>query len=139
MRKLFTEKPRRTPFDQPCNVRWSGIGITPKKEVDMIGLESQFQNGPPMLGCYLSDDLFQTISNRSNEDFAPPLGTPDQVVHHEVYVVSFVLIVHVYSIAWSTTFVKRQAFPHAQAPDRRVPFHPPLKRRGLSGALSCNI
>jgi hypothetical protein len=67
--------------------------------VDVIRLNSQFQNGPAMLSSYLANDLFQAIPNRPNENLPPSLGTPDHVVDHEMYIAPFMLIVHVYSIA----------------------------------------
>jgi hypothetical protein len=48
---------------------------------------------------YLRDDLLQAGAYRADEHLAPPLGTPDDVAHDEVYAVLLVLIVHVASMA----------------------------------------
>jgi hypothetical protein len=42
--------------------------------------------------------LPQAGANRPNKHLAPPLGTPDDVVHHEVDAVTFACIVYVDSI-----------------------------------------
>jgi hypothetical protein len=43
----------------------------------------------------MSDGSVQAIIHRPNEHFAPPLGTPDDVVHNKVYAVLLMLIVDI--------------------------------------------
>lgn len=71
--------------------------------MDMIGLDSEFKNAPSVLTCNLTKKVLKTGLNGSNQNLAPSLGTPDDVVHDKVYSVPFVLVLHVYSIVLSTT------------------------------------
>ena len=53
----------------------------------------------------------------------PPLGTPDDVVHNQVYCVLFVLIVHVDEYTRYNAYCQYIPLPHS----RRNTFHPPHK------------
>lgn len=106
MRELLTQVMRTPPFYQPGNIRGQRVGIGPDEDeqVDMIGLNCHLNHRPVVFRRYPPNDLFQaggrcawgqrptrTLRRRS----APPLGTADDVGHHEVYTVLLVVIVHV--------------------------------------------
>jgi hypothetical protein len=73
-----------------------------------------------MFSRYLFDDLLSSIPYWPDEHRAAPLGTPDDVVHHEVYAMLLVLIVHVAIIAFFNTERKSEG-----------PFIPWLRPRGF--------
>jgi hypothetical protein len=74
----------------------------------MIGLNRQLHHRPVVLRRYVTDDLLQASAYRANEHLAPPLGTPDDVVHHQVDVVPFMGVVHVDSVPFLNTARKAE-------------------------------
>src|SRR5260221_2194138 len=111
----------------------------------MIGLDCQFDNRPLVLRRHLADDLLQAVAYRPNKHLAPPLGTPDDMVHDEMDVVPLMCVVHVDSIPLFNTartadrpFIPRLKpgtfWPQScKIGDRRVPCHLYAARRCLWG------
>jgi hypothetical protein len=60
----------------------------------MVGLESKLNDLPIVLINHLMDDLFESLFDWSHHHLAPTLRAPDNVGHHEMYTVSFMLIIH---------------------------------------------
>ena len=48
---------RGTTLDRVCNIGRQGIGIGSQEQMDMIGLNSQPENGPMMFLGHLFNDL----------------------------------------------------------------------------------
>jgi len=82
----------------------------------MVRLNRQPNHLPVALFGYLVDNRRQPVMDGAIQDFAPSLGTPDDVVDHQVHAVMFMLIVHVDSIPYDNTTHKA-----------RGPFIPRLK------------
>jgi len=55
--KFLSQEPRGTPFDEARNICGQRIGIASHKEMDMIWLNSQFDDVPVMLINHLGNDL----------------------------------------------------------------------------------
>src|SRR5258707_5002982 len=101
--------------------------VGPDEQMDMIGLNRQLNYHPGVLHRYLTGNLLQASAYRADEHLAPPHGTPDEVVHHQVDVVPFVCVVHVGSIPFFNTARKAER-----------PFIPRLKP-GAFWPQSCNL
>ncbi len=107
--------------------------------MDMIGLNSQFDDAPSILVNNLSNDLFQTIMNWPYQNFSASFGTPDDLVDDQVNSVLLMNIVvcHVESI------LRRYARCHHFSPNpsrhqKEEPFIPHFKDGGFL-ARFCNI
>jgi hypothetical protein len=85
-----------------------------------IGLNSESHDPPVVFSRYLLNDLLQTGTNWSYPHLPAPLGTPDDVVHHQVDVELLVLILHVSTILFFNSVCKSEG-----------PFIPRLKPRGF--------
>ncbi len=90
----------------------------------MVWLNRQPNHLPLMFLSHLMNDGHQPIMNGAVENLAPPLGTPDDMVDHEMNGVVFVLIVHVGSLVDIYVSVKGGA-----------PFIPRLKDGGFLAPL----
>lgn len=66
-----------------------------REEVDMIRLNCQLHNRPPLLDTLLLDEQATVLSNGATEHSFAPLGTPDEVVDDKVDTVFVSLIFHV--------------------------------------------
>ena len=119
---------RATPLDEPGNIGWQRVGVGADEQMDMIGLNRQLNHRPVVFCRYLPDNLFQTIAHEANQHLAPPLGTPDDVVHNQVYAVLLMLIVHVDIIQYGNIVCKA-----------RGPFIPWLKPRGFLAHPPVNL
>src|SRR5713226_2349232 len=84
MRKRFPQIMRRPTFDESCNVRGPGVEIASHEQMNMIGLDCQFDDLPSVLIHYFSNDLFQTVRYRTNQDFPASFGTPDDMVDDQM-------------------------------------------------------
>ena len=113
---------RAAPLDEAGNVRGQRVGIGPNEQVDVIRLNRQADNLPAMLSHHLVDDLLQPVSHRPYQHLPAPFGAPDDVVDHQVNILSLVLIVHGNSILPGNT--ERKA---------RGAIHPLAQTEGLYG------
>jgi hypothetical protein len=95
MWELFAQERRAAPLNAAVDIPWQGIRVSANEQVDVIGLDRQSHDLPPVLCRYLPHELLQAVPHWPNQHPAAPLGTPDDVVHRQVDVVSFVLVVHV--------------------------------------------
>ena len=71
----------------------------PDKQVNMIGLDCQFNNLPTVLLALLFDEAAAVLGNFANEDRLSPLRTPDKMEDDEVDTMLVPLIFHIDSIA----------------------------------------
>jgi hypothetical protein len=65
----------------------------------MIGLKSQFNDFPRVLLCYLRDNLFESIMDRSYEHLSSSFRAPDDVIYHQMDSMLFMFVLHVAMIA----------------------------------------
>ena len=65
------------------------------KQVDMIGLNSQFDNLPPSLSTHLLDKRATILGDVATQHGFSPLWAPDEVVDDEMHAVFVSLIGHV--------------------------------------------
>jgi len=86
---------RGTPFDQARNVCWQRGEVASEKEMNMIGLDGQREDLPPLLICTFIKNLFETVMNRTIQDVSPPLRTPDDRGDKHMNGGLFVLIFYV--------------------------------------------
>ena len=119
------------------------------EQVDMIGLDSQFQNVSPFIGALLTNKLRTIFSNRAGQDWLAALGYPDKVINDEVdaVFVAFVfqralfrgVIVHVVGIKLHNTSATPGA-PFGGLMPREKPAYPlALKRGGLQRAFNLSL
>lgn len=95
--------------------------------MEVIGLNRQFNHRPVVFYRYRTNNLFQTRAYWTNQHLAPPLGTPDDMVHDKVCTVLFVLILHIDNVPYDNT--DRKA---------RGPFIPRMNA-GACWPLFCNL
>src|SRR6266849_197834 len=88
-----------------------------------------------MLTSNLTDELLQAFLDSPNQHLAAALRTPDEMVHHQMDVMPFVLIVHVYGIASSTAECK---YPTSPAPNKER-LSSPLGKTGAFKPVGCNL
>jgi len=62
--------------------------------VDVVGLDSQLDNLPPLLLTLLLNEPATLSGNRASENGLPPFGCPDKVVDDKVNTVFVALILH---------------------------------------------
>jgi len=94
-----TQLMRATSFDQLCDIRRHGRGISLNEQMDMIRLDGQFDNRPSVFIRYLFDDLLETIMHRPIQYLAPPLGAKDDRVQNMMHRMLFMdvsFVTHVY-------------------------------------------
>jgi len=101
----------------------------------MIGLNSQPENGPMMFLGHLFNDLLQAIMHRADQDLAPALWTPDDVVDDQVDCMLFVRIFHVDNYSRCNTV--RQHIP-TLAPAKERLFIPRMNDGGFQVGNSVN-
>jgi hypothetical protein len=88
--KRFSQDVGRASLDQTSDIRWQRVGIATDEEMHVIGLDAQVQHLPVMLNGNFIDKLFKPLCNLSPHYPSPPLRTPDDVVHNQVYGMLFV-------------------------------------------------
>src|SRR5215510_3844354 len=107
-------------FHEARDVGWHRVGIGTNKQMHMVRLNRQPNHLPMAFFRNLMENRRQPVMNGAMQDFASPLGTPDDVVDHQVDAVMLVLILHVDAIARSNIACKA-----------RGPFIPRLKDGGF--------
>ncbi len=98
MRKLFAQVMRTAAFDEARDSTGQRVGIGSHEQMHVIGLDRQFQDFPLMFARHFLHNGFQALCHWANQHLPAALGTPDDVVHHQMDAVWFVLVVHVDSI-----------------------------------------
>ena len=61
--KFFSKHMRGTPFDQPWDICWQGVGICLDEQMDMIRLDGEALNVPVVLLYHFLNKVFESISN----------------------------------------------------------------------------
>jgi hypothetical protein len=69
----------------------------------MIRLNVQPSDFPIVRLGYLPDDVLQPVPHWPHQHLAPPLGTPNEVVNHQMDAVLLMFIVHVDKIPQGNT------------------------------------
>ena len=133
MFKLFSQEMERTAFDQSGYVSRQGVRIGSKEQMHMVWLNGELNDVPSLLVYDILHDLFQAIFHRTTKNFATPLGAPDDVVHNQVDRVSFVLTVHVNSIACIDMGANHALVRPPQPVRKEDPFIPAMNGRGFLG------
>ena len=100
------------------------------KEIEMIRVDSQRENGPSLLFAFDVDEFLTTIVELARENGLSSLGTPDEMVHNEVYSVLISLILKL-AIVCRYHMVNIQHFRQTVKPNRLLakarekPAYPP--------------
>jgi hypothetical protein len=106
MRELYSPVGRAAPLEDAWDVGGQRVGVRAQEQVDMIRLNRQPDDRPVMVSRHLSNDLLQPDTDWSHRHLTAPLGTPVEVVHHQVDTVLFVLVAHADSIVHHNTACK---------------------------------
>src|SRR5436190_16494907 len=85
------------------------IRVAPKKEMHMIGLDSQMYDLPFVCKAYLRDKLLQAFGYITLQYPTPALRTPDDMIHYQMYGMLFMLIIHVCMAAYINRICKRES------------------------------
>src|SRR5262245_55337880 len=99
----------------------------------MIWLNCQLDDLPIVPSGNLPNDFFQAIMNRTIQDVSPPFGTPDEVIHHQMYGMVFVLLLHVDKYIANSNECQYLERPLCLSPKKGTPIHPRLKAGGFLG------
>jgi len=81
-------------FDFASDIGGKRVGIGPHTQMHMIRLNSQFEQPPGVVPDHLLDDVLQSGVHRADQYLAPSFRTPDDVVDHQMHIMTFVLILH---------------------------------------------
>src|SRR5690242_13165959 len=81
----------------------------------------------------LAYKMFETFFYLPNEYAFSPFWTPNDVIDHKMYIVTFVLIIHVYSRPLSTE-KRKSALPPCALKGRAI--HLPLERREMNSLFT---
>jgi len=73
--------------------------------MDMVWLNSQFEDLPPLNTAFLPDDLFAIFCDRPLENWFSPFGAPDQVIENKMDSVFVSLIFHVDIIMFNNSII----------------------------------
>ena len=123
--KLLPQEVRAAPLDEPWDICRHRVRIGTDDQVYMVRLDGTLNDLPAVLVHHRFDDLLLSVPHRAYQHFAPPLRTPDDVLHHQVDVVLLVLIVHGSSVLFVNSARKSEGA-----------IHPPAEDRGLSAPVS---
>jgi hypothetical protein len=107
--------------------------------MDMIRLNSQFKKLPIVFAGNLLNDFFEPIINRAVQNLPSPLGTPNDVIHDQVYCMLFVLILHVDKYIANYNGCQYLERPLCPSPKKGTPILPRFKKTGLSGPLTVSL
>jgi hypothetical protein len=77
------------------------------KEMDMIGLNRQFQNLPALLSTLLLDEGLAVFGDTAPKHGFAALGTPEQVVDDKVDAVFISLVIHVDMVPLNNAFINK--------------------------------
>jgi hypothetical protein len=90
MREFLPQGMSGSPLEKPCHSGGQGVEIAPDEQMDVIGLDSQLNELPAMLGGHFTKELLQPISYRSHQhlaaSFRTPVHTRWSVLDHELSV-----------------------------------------------------
>src|ERR1700730_1293472 len=122
----------RSSFDQAGNVCRKRVRIAANEQMDVIGLNSQFDHTPVVFFCHFLDDLFESITNWADQRFPSPLRTKDHVIHHQMDCMAFMCVFHVDTIPYNNRKGKH-------SPPIGAGFSSPAwKDRGFQARFLCN-
>ena len=89
----------RPPFDKPGDIAWQDTWIASDKQMDMIGLNSQFNNLPLVFGCHFLSNLVQSLPYRTNYNFLSSLRAENNMVDNQMNIVVIMFVFHVDTVA----------------------------------------
>ena len=95
-------------LDQTRNITGQGVGIRSYEQMHMIRLESKFNDLPRRFPRPLLEDHLQSLRNRPDQNLAPSLRTPNDMVDHQVNAVLLMFVVQVDNISYINTLCKHQ-------------------------------
>ena len=96
-----------SPLHSLTTVAAESVGQTRKKEMDMIGLNRQFNNCPPLLSRFPLDEGLTVVGDTPPKHGLAAFGTPDQVVDDKVDAVFISLIIHVDVVLYNDILINR--------------------------------
>jgi len=127
---------RRASFHQPRDSCGQGRRICPNEEMYMITLYSQLKNLPIMRIGHFMDDLLKPTSYRPSEDLPPSPWPAENMGHHQMDGMAIMKGVHGSRPPYLDTSVKSRARKSPMPkPQKGMPIHPPLERRGFLGRV----
>src|SRR6185312_1545073 len=99
-RELLTERECREAFALLHHIRRTDRGPDSHKQMDMIGLHSQFQNRPALLVALLANQVITAFANLIYQHLSSAFGTPDEVVDNQMHMMFVALIVQVAHVVY---------------------------------------
>jgi hypothetical protein len=108
MRKFLAQMVRTPALEGFNKLVHSKSGICRDKQMHVVWLNFKGYDFNASLFCYFFENTFKPVTDFSDENRLPPLGTPDKMVVNKENLIARIFIFHnVYSITFINGIVKR--------------------------------